>query len=44
VKMSNSQVEITASPLLGADTDAVYGTVLGLSADELKALRADKAI
>jgi crotonobetainyl-CoA:carnitine CoA-transferase CaiB-like acyl-CoA transferase len=44
VKMSASKVPITAAPLLGADTDEVYGTLLGLSQDELAALREDKAI
>jgi crotonobetainyl-CoA:carnitine CoA-transferase CaiB-like acyl-CoA transferase len=37
-------VPITASPLLGADTDAVYGELLGLSKDELAKLREEKAI
>jgi formyl-CoA transferase len=44
VKMSGSKVPITAAPLLGADTDEVYGSLLGLSKDELAALRAEKAI
>lgn len=44
VRMSDSQVPITASPLLGADTDAVLQSVLGLDADGIAALRADKAI
>jgi formyl-CoA transferase len=44
VKMTNSKVPITASPLLGADSDDVYGDLLGLSKDELAKLRADKAI
>jgi formyl-CoA transferase len=44
VKMSGSKVPITASPLLGADTDAVYGELLGLSKDELAKLREEKAI
>jgi len=44
VKMTNSKVPITASPLLGADSDDVYGSLLGLSKDELAKLRADKAI
>jgi formyl-CoA transferase len=44
VKMTNSAVPITASPLLGADTNSVYGELLGLSAEELAALRAEKAI
>ena len=44
VKMSGSKVPITASPLLGADTDAVYSDLLGLSKQELAALREEKAI
>jgi formyl-CoA transferase len=44
VKMSASKVPITASPLLGTDTEAVYGSLLGLSKDEIAALREEKAI
>jgi formyl-CoA transferase len=44
VKMSGSKVPITASPLLGADTEAVYGSLLGLSKDEVAALRKEQAI
>jgi formyl-CoA transferase len=44
VKMSGSKVPITASPLLGADTEDVYGDLLGLSKDEIAALREEKAI
>lgn len=44
VKMTNSKVPITAAPLLGADTDHVYGSLLGISKEELAALREDKAI
>jgi formyl-CoA transferase len=44
VKMSGSKVPITASPLLGADSDDVYGRLLGLSKDELAALREEKII
>ena len=43
VKMSASKVPITAAPLLGADTEAVY-SLLGLSKDEIAALREEKAI
>jgi formyl-CoA transferase len=43
VKMSESHVKTTASPLLGADNAAVYGS-LGLNHEEIKALRAEKAI
>ena len=44
VKMSGSKVPITAAPLLGADSDAVYGELLGLSENELAALRKEKII
>jgi formyl-CoA transferase len=44
VKMSGSKVPITASPLLGADSDEVYGQLLGLSKDELAALREEKIL
>ena len=44
VKMTNSQVPITSAPLLGADSDEVYGRLLGLSKDELAALREEKII
>jgi formyl-CoA transferase len=44
VKMSASRVPVMAPPVLGADTEAVYGELLGLSADEIAALRAEKAI
>ena len=42
--MSGSKVPITASPLLGADTEEVYGSLLGLSKDEIAALREEKAL
>jgi formyl-CoA transferase len=44
VKMSGSKVPITAAPLLGADTQVVYSSLLGLSKDEIAALREEKAI
>lgn len=44
VKMSESKVPVTASPVLGADSAEVYGKVLGLSAEELKALKQEKVI
>ncbi|MBV9860062.1 MAG: CoA transferase [Alphaproteobacteria bacterium] len=44
VKMSECAVPITAAPLLGADTEEVYGTLLDLSAEEIQSLREDKAI
>jgi len=44
VKMSDSHVPVECPPLLGCDTDEVYGTLLGRSAGELAALRGEKAI
>ncbi len=44
VKMSASNVPIVAAPLLGAHSEEVYGRVLGLSKEEIAALRAEKAI
>ena len=44
VKMSSSKVPITAAPLLGADTEDVYGSLLGLSMEEIAVLRDEKAI
>ena len=44
VKMSGSKVPITAAPLLGANSDEVYGRLLGLSEQELTALREEKII
>src|SRR5690606_24308308 len=44
VKMSGSNVPVVAPPVLGSDTEAVYGGLLGLSKDEIAALRAEKAI
>ncbi len=44
VKMSNSTVPVVCSPLLGEHSESVYGELLGLSRDEVAALRAEKAI
>lgn len=44
VHMSESKVEITAAPLLGADTRDVYCSVLGMSPKEVDALKEEKAI
>jgi formyl-CoA transferase len=44
VKMSESCVPASASPLLGQHNADVYGELLGCSQDEVKALKADKAI
>jgi formyl-CoA transferase len=44
VKMSRSHVPVTASPLLAADNEAVYGGILGLTSEKLAELRADGVI
>ena len=44
VKMSDSFVPVTCAPLLGAHNDEVYGEVLGMSNDQIAALRTDKVI
>lgn len=44
VKMSDSQVPITAAPLLGQHNAEVYGDWLGCTNDELAKLRAESAI
>jgi formyl-CoA transferase len=44
VKMSGSHVPVAASPLLAADNEAVYGGLLGVSAEELGELRKKQVI
>jgi formyl-CoA transferase len=44
VKMTDTQVEITTSPLLGEHNDAVYGELLGKSPEQVAELRAEKVI
>ena len=44
IKLSDSNVPIVSPPLLGADNEAVYGGLLGLSEDEIEELRKKKAI
>jgi len=44
VKMSESCVPVTASPMLGQHSEEVYAELLGCSADDVAALRNDKAI
>jgi crotonobetainyl-CoA:carnitine CoA-transferase CaiB-like acyl-CoA transferase len=44
VKMSDSQVPVVCAPTLGQHTDEVYGGLLGLSSEELAALRKAKVI
>ena len=44
VKMSGSPVTVEAAPLLGSDTDEIYGRLLGKSPDELRRMRDEKII
>ena len=44
IKMSASQVQVTAAPLLGADNEDVYGEILGLDPEELSRLRDEGSI
>ena len=44
VKMSDSYVKVTASPVLGADTHEVYYEMLGLSKTDVDALKKDGVV
>jgi formyl-CoA transferase len=44
IKLSDSQVPIEASPLLGADNDRVFGELLGVTTEEMHAMRNEGAI
>jgi formyl-CoA transferase len=44
VKMSESQVVVTSSPLLGADNETVLGELLGYSPEQLKELKEAQVI
>ena len=44
VKMSDSYVKVTASPVLGADTYEVYRDMLGLSKADVEALKKDGVV
>ncbi len=44
LKLSDSPVEVRRSPLLGEHNDEVYGEVLGMSADEIAALKSNGVI
>lgn len=44
IKLSDSPSDVTRSPLLGEHTDEVLTSVLGYSADEVKAMREAKAV
>jgi formyl-CoA transferase len=44
IKLSDSPVEVTASPLLGANNGEIYSSLLGLDAQKLEELRKEKVI
>ena len=44
LKLSDSPVEVRRSPLLGEHNDEIYGEVLGMSADEIAALKSNGVI
>ena len=44
VKMSDSYVKVTSSPLLGADNADVFGEMLGLGAGDVAALKKDGVV
>ena len=44
IKLSDSHVPVEASPMLGADNDRVFGELLGVTRDEMDAMRNEGAI
>lgn len=44
IKLSDSHVPLEPSPLLGADNDRVFGELLGVTPDEMDAMRNEGAI
>lgn len=44
VKMSDSYVKVTSSPILGADNDVIYADWLGLSKSDLAALKKEGVV
>jgi formyl-CoA transferase len=44
IKLSDSPVKVTAAPLLGANNAEIYGSLLGLGAQELENLKEEKVI
>ena len=44
VKMSDSYVKVTSSPILGADNATIYGDWLGLSKGDLDKLKAEGVV
>jgi crotonobetainyl-CoA:carnitine CoA-transferase CaiB-like acyl-CoA transferase len=44
IKLSRSPVEVTPSPLLGADNEEIYRSILDLDVQELEELKKEKVI
>jgi formyl-CoA transferase len=44
VKLSNSPSEVVRSPLLGEHTDEILADILGMSAEEIEAAKAEGAV
>ena len=44
IKLSDSPADVVRSPLLGEHTDEILGSVLGMSAEEIEAAKAAKAV
>jgi formyl-CoA transferase len=44
IRLSETQVPVTAAPLLGQHSDQVYAELLGYTPEQLAALREQKAI
>jgi formyl-CoA transferase len=44
IKLSDSPVELTAAPLLGAHNEEIYGSLLGLNTQKLQELKRDRVI
>jgi formyl-CoA transferase len=44
IRLSETQVPVTAAPLLGQHSDQVYSELLGYTSEQLAALREQKAI
>jgi hypothetical protein len=44
LRMSDTNVALKCSPILGADCEAIYGEWLGCSPDEVRTMRQDKVI